>query len=142
MFESDLKALRLARDCSQEEVRRAYVRLTRRYPPEHFPERFKRIKQAFERLSLDPSHLQAAAVSIAQAESPLDVMDIMIEEALELAQTKSSEQDLPQPDVRELEPVLNAEGYREELFSVLQRIAEEGVAYKGGSASNEGSSQG
>lgn len=137
MFEADLKTLRLARDCGPDEVRRAYVRLTRRYPPEHFPERFKRIKQAFERLSLDPSHLQAAAVRIAHAESPQELFDIMTEEALDLALPESSEHGLPQPDVRELEPVLNADGYREELFTVLQRIADKGIAYKDASSSNE-----
>ena len=142
MFESDLKALRLARDCGPEEVRRAYVRLTRRYPPEHFPERFKRIKQAFERLSLDPSHLQAVAVRIAHAESTQEVFDIMTEEALDLALAQSSEHGLPQPDVRELEPVLNAEGYREELFAALQRIADKGITYKDGSSSNEAEPQG
>ncbi len=137
MFESDLKALRLARDCGPEEVRRAYVRLTRRYPPEHFPERFKKIKQAHERLSLEPSHLESKANSIRHADSPLEVFDAMLEEALDLVLSEKREDGLPQQDVRELEPVLNAARYREELFTVLQRIADKGFEYKDAPSSDQ-----
>ena len=38
MLETAYKTLRLDRQAGPEEVRAAYVRLDRRYPPEHFPE--------------------------------------------------------------------------------------------------------
>lgn len=135
MFESDLKMLRLSRDCGPDEVRQAYVRLTRRYPPEHFPERFKKIKQAYERLSLEPSLLESQANSIRDSDSPQEVFDVMLEEALRHALSEKREDDLPHPDVRELEPVLNAEGYRQELKNVLHRISEQGISYQDDSSS-------
>jgi curved DNA-binding protein CbpA len=45
--------LEVARTASREEIKHAYLRLVRRYPPERAPEEFKRIREAYETLS-DP----------------------------------------------------------------------------------------
>jgi len=37
-------------DCSDEEVRTAYRTLLKRYTPEHHPDRFQMIQQAYERI--------------------------------------------------------------------------------------------
>ena len=43
--------LGLARNATAEEIKRAYFSAVRRYPPERFPEEFKRIREAYETLS-------------------------------------------------------------------------------------------
>jgi len=124
MFEIATKILRLPRDCDREEVRRAYLRLVRRYPPEHFPERFKRIKQAYEEMSLEPSSLEPALHRLAQVETPREAMEIMLEEALDAAMGQETDEPT-RPGCMELEPVLRADSYREELAGVLERIGRE-----------------
>lgn len=120
MFESACRTLRLSRDCDREELRRAYIRLTRRYPPEYFPERFKRIKQAYDELILEPSSIEATVDHLAQAETPVEVFDLMLREVG--ASTEQQANELSEPDCLELEPVLNAGRYREELQGVLEQI--------------------
>lgn len=50
MFESDIEILRVSKDADPETLRKAYLRMVRRYPPEHFPEKFSRIHKAYNRL--------------------------------------------------------------------------------------------
>jgi hypothetical protein len=50
MFESALEILRVSEDADPETLRKAYLRMVRRYPPEHFPEKFSRIHKAYNRL--------------------------------------------------------------------------------------------
>lgn len=123
MFESARRILRLSRDCDREGVRQAYIRLTRRYPPEHFPERFKRIKQAYEELTLDPGSVESTVNHLAQAETPAEAFDIMLREDVDSAMDRQTEE-VSEPDCLELEPVLNTGLYREELMSVLKQIGE------------------
>lgn len=42
--------LGLSPDCSEEELRKRYLELVRKYPPETHPERFSKIHQAYEQL--------------------------------------------------------------------------------------------
>jgi DnaJ-class molecular chaperone len=58
MIESAYEILRVSRDAAPEEVRAAYVKLVRRYPPEHFPERFAAVRSAYEKLCLSDDYLQ------------------------------------------------------------------------------------
>lgn len=53
MIESAYETLKVGRDASPEEVRKSYVRLVRRYPPEHFPEKFAQLRNAYAMLTLD-----------------------------------------------------------------------------------------
>jgi hypothetical protein len=58
MIESAYEILRVARDATPDEVRAAYVKLVRRYPPERFPERFAAVRKAYEKLCLGDDYLQ------------------------------------------------------------------------------------
>ena len=58
MFEQARKTLKIARDADPETVRQAYVRLVRRYPPEHFPEKFVDLRQAYQQLTLDDNFIR------------------------------------------------------------------------------------
>ncbi len=55
--ENFYQRLAIEEDASHDEVRKAYRALLRRYPPERFPEEFKRIREAYETLS-DPEARQ------------------------------------------------------------------------------------
>lgn len=58
MLENEYKILRVSPDASSEELRAAYTKMVRRYPPEMFPERFAKVKDAYEALSLERGQLQ------------------------------------------------------------------------------------
>ncbi|MDR3354928.1 MAG: J domain-containing protein [Synergistaceae bacterium] len=58
MIESAYEILRIRRDADPEEVRAAYVKVVRRYPPERFPERFATFHNAYEKVCLSDDYLQ------------------------------------------------------------------------------------
>jgi curved DNA-binding protein CbpA len=57
MIESAYEILKIARDATPEEARKAFVRNVRRYPPEGFPEKFMEISGAYRRICLDDAFL-------------------------------------------------------------------------------------
>jgi curved DNA-binding protein CbpA len=57
MIEDAYEILKISRDAAPEEVRAAYVKLVRRYPPEHFPERLAAFRNAYDKVCLDDSFL-------------------------------------------------------------------------------------
>ncbi len=58
MFEKCTRTLRVSPDATKEEVRQAFVKLARRWPPEHFPARFTEIKHCADLLNLEDSALE------------------------------------------------------------------------------------
>jgi DnaJ-class molecular chaperone len=72
MIEAALKTLRLSDGAEPQEVRQAYVRLVRRYPPEHFPEQFSKIQSAYLLLTLDDSFISNAYNQVGSAPSLLE----------------------------------------------------------------------
>jgi len=52
------EALGLDHDADPEAIRRRYLELVRRYPPEREPERFARIREAYDRLRDPVIHLE------------------------------------------------------------------------------------
>jgi len=73
MIESAYKILRVAKNASPEDVRNAYVRLVRRYPPEHFPEKFAQLREAYQQLTLSDDFLNVTVKRIIDCESLLDL---------------------------------------------------------------------
>ncbi|MDR1133674.1 MAG: hypothetical protein LBL05_05890 [Synergistaceae bacterium] len=57
MIESAYELLKIPRNATPEEVRAAYVKLVRRYPPERFPERFAAFRNAYQKVCLDDDYL-------------------------------------------------------------------------------------
>ncbi|MDR1508995.1 MAG: hypothetical protein LBS53_05110 [Synergistaceae bacterium] len=57
MIESAYEILKIPRSASPEDVRAAYVKLVRRYPPEHFPERFAVFRDAYQKVCLGDDYL-------------------------------------------------------------------------------------
>ena len=125
MLEQALKLLRLPREVDMEAVRKAYIKQTRRYPPEHFPEKFKRIKQAYEQLRLEQSVLKPMADQFARAQSSDEIFRILFEEALLDAGTKHHEDQLSEQDFEQLETLFKADWYERQVKQALEEIGAE-----------------
>jgi hypothetical protein len=72
MFEQACKTLKLARDAGPEAVRQAYVRLVRRYPPEHFPEKFIELRRAYQQLTLNDDFIE----ELCESEMPMNPLNL------------------------------------------------------------------
>lgn len=72
MFEQHLRCLRLDLDTNFDiqTVRTAYIRMVRRYPPEHFPEKFAEIQSAWQALSLSKDFLRQMEEVASSLRSP------------------------------------------------------------------------
>ncbi len=70
MFESAYATLRISRDATPEAARQAYLRMVRRYPPEHFPDKFAEIRNAYRQLTLDDSSLDETREAMFRATPP------------------------------------------------------------------------
>jgi curved DNA-binding protein CbpA len=55
MLNRSFKTLNLPNTATTDDMRKAYVKLVRRFPPEHFPEKFRKIKKAYDLLTLNES---------------------------------------------------------------------------------------
>ena len=122
MLEQALKLLRLPRDADMEAVRTAYIKQTRRYPPEHFPEKFKRIKQAYEQLRLEQSSLKPIADHFARAKSEGEIFQLLFEEALLTAETNQHEAQLTRQDFEQLVGLFTAGSYERPVKQALKEI--------------------
>lgn len=69
MLKTCARMLRLADDAGPEQVRAAFAKLARRYPPEHFPARFIKIKQCAGLLNLEDAAVKTELDRIAESAS-------------------------------------------------------------------------
>jgi hypothetical protein len=119
MFEQARKTLKTARDAGPEEVREAYVRLVRRYPPEHFPEKFVDIRRAYQQLTLDDDFIEEFAKTAINLK-PLSLAGLMWYDHEELRpKREASLMDLL-PDL-EMEETLSA------LDDALEKAIRDGI---------------
>ncbi len=110
-----------------ETVRKAFVKLSRRYPPEHFPEKFKQIKNAFDRLSLNPSSINSLVKALASNPDAQSMATTLIEEAM---QTKTGKLPNPELDVYSLECIFDTPIRRQRLRDALADIRDHGLEFK------------
>ncbi len=71
--------LGLSPDSTEEELRKRYLELVRRYPPEKHPERFSKIHEAYEKLKNPLESINDMLFSMASDDS----IEQMIADALE-----------------------------------------------------------
>ncbi|MFP4672642.1 MAG: J domain-containing protein [Desulfohalobiaceae bacterium] len=128
MLEKDCKLLRVSRDADLEEIRQAFVKLTRRYPPEHFPEKFKKIKGAYDRLTLNWDSIKPMVKDLAYRDTPEGLKQLVIQEVLQ-AESSSSSASLPELDIQPLEPILNIAAHRQDIREVLEEVHAQGLEY-------------
>ena len=135
MFEKECSILHVPRDADQETVRKAFVKLSRRYPPEHFPEKFKTIKNAYERLSLNYSSIKTLVQELSSHHTPKRMIPCLFEQALQIEAT-FPRLEVPEMDVMSLEPIFAASDHQRTLQAVLKDIQDQGVEYEVGPNGN------
>ena len=94
MIESAFEVLRIPRNATLEEVRTAYVRLVRRYPPERFPERFAVIRNAYQKVCLGEDYLKNLLETGISQVSPLEFAGFLWGDRKELKPEESDLLDL------------------------------------------------
>jgi len=112
MIESAYDLLRVKKNSSPEDVRKAYVRLVRRYPPEHFPEKFAELRKAYQQLTLSDDFLAEITKRIIHSESALEVAACLWGDRRELLYE-------PQFAPEELMSLLEGEEARRDLDELL-----------------------
>ncbi|MDZ7759813.1 MAG: J domain-containing protein [Desulfovermiculus sp.] len=129
MLEKDGSMLRVPRDADLEVVRKAFVKLSRRYPPEHFPDKFKEIKRAYDRLTLNYSSINSLVKELASAPTAQAMAKCLVDEALQ-DKTNSPPPQVPELNVYSLEPIFDAPAQQQRLKKLLQDIGDQGLEYK------------
>jgi curved DNA-binding protein CbpA len=86
MFLSSYRTLKISPGSSKEKVREAYVRLVRRYPPEHFPDKFRKIQFAYDELSLAEEIVAKAYASVGRMRDSYSYAGFFLGDHLELPQ--------------------------------------------------------
>ncbi|MDR1978807.1 MAG: DnaJ domain-containing protein [Synergistaceae bacterium] len=124
MIESAYELLRVSREAGPEEVRQAYVRLVRRYPPEHFPEKFASIRRAYQQLTLDDDFIQEVFSSARGGYStPLELAGFLWGDRKELRPERES-------PLTDLIPLLKGEEIKLALSQLLEDAASQKIEWK------------
>jgi curved DNA-binding protein CbpA len=123
MIESAYETLHVPRDAEPEEVRRAYVRLVRRYPPEHFPERFASLRRAYQQLNLDDDFIEEISSRIKDDSEPLEMAGFLWGDRKDLR----PEKDVP---LTELISLLRTKDMRVVLNELLEKASSEKIEWK------------
>lgn len=124
MLETARETLRVGREAGPEEVRQAYVRLLRRYPPEHFPGKFATLDQACRQLTLDDAAVDAFFRQMSSISSPLEFAGLLWGDAAELRP--------PAFDLSELSPLVKAGAGEAELDGMLAALEVADIEWRDG----------
>jgi hypothetical protein len=123
MIESAYEILHVPRDADPEEVRRAYVRLVRRYPPEHFPEKFASLRRAYQQLTLDDDFIEEIFSRVKDDSKPLEMAGFLWGDRKDLRPEKN----VP---LTELISLLRAKEMRTILDELLEKAASVKMEWK------------
>jgi hypothetical protein len=123
MIESAYEIMRVPRDAGPEAVRQAYIRLVRRYPPEHFPEKFASIRRAYQQLTISEDFIQEVFNRIKEDSSPLEMAGFVWGDRQDL----KPEKDAPLTDLISL---LRGNEMRDALDEMLEEAASEKIEWK------------
>jgi curved DNA-binding protein CbpA len=118
MIEAAYELLRVPRDADPQEVRQAYVRLVRRYPPEHFPEKFASLRRAYQQLNLEDDFLQEISSYVKEESAPLEIAGFLWGDRKNLRPEKSS-------SLSDLTMLLRATDTRQALDELLNKARTE-----------------
>jgi DnaJ-class molecular chaperone len=123
MIESAYDILKIGRNATPDEVRNAYVRLVRRYPPERFPDKFASFRKAYQQLMLGEDFLQDLFDRIPSESTPLDLAGLLWGDRKELKPEAGAA-------LTDIMPFLAAGGKRSALNEILEKAASEKIEWK------------
>ncbi|MDR1378668.1 MAG: hypothetical protein LBJ36_06400 [Synergistaceae bacterium] len=123
MIESAYEILKVGRNATPDEVRHAYVRLVRRYPPERFPDKFAAFRKAYQQLLLGEDFLQDLFGRMPGESKPLDLAGLLWGDRKELKPEANVE-------LMDLAPLLMTEGKKSTLNEILKKAASEEIKWK------------
>jgi hypothetical protein len=115
MINDALKTLKLDRSAGPEDIRKAYVRLVRRFPPEHFPEKFVVVHDAYRLLSLESGAMERMVDRFRSIDHPLEVAAILWGDSDELKRNVEIDWD-------EIENLFKTNSRLDELQSILENV--------------------
>ncbi|MDR0356201.1 MAG: J domain-containing protein [Deltaproteobacteria bacterium] len=75
MLQEHFRTLRVAPGSSLDEIRDAYVKLVKRYPPEQFPDKFRAVKSAYDCLSLSDDFVNLLCEDILKSDEKKDLIN-------------------------------------------------------------------
>lgn len=119
MFEKCTHTLRVPPDATLEQVRQAFIKLARRWPPEHFPARFTEIKSCSDMLNLEDAALEEYVNRIAKSEEIAFMIDLLPGSAKSLA---ADDADTVEPDLPAFLDLLNPDRRRQSMLACLEKI--------------------
>jgi hypothetical protein len=122
MIESAYEILKISRDATPEEARAAYVKLIRRYPPEHFPERVASLRNAYGKVCLDDEFLASLFESAVCQRTPLEFAGFLWGDRKEFSPAES--------DLRDLATLINSPHERS-ADSILESIDTSNIEWRG-----------
>jgi hypothetical protein len=123
MIESAYEILHVPRDADPEAVRRAYVRLVRRYPPEHFPEKFASLRRAYQQLTLDDDFIEEILNRVKDDSTPLEMAGFLWGDRKDLKPKKEA-------PLTELISLLRVKDMKTTLDELLEKASSEKMEWK------------
>ncbi|MDR2179918.1 MAG: hypothetical protein LBP21_06395 [Synergistaceae bacterium] len=123
MIESAYDILHVPRDAGPEEVRRAYVRLVRRYPPEHFPEKFAALRRAYQQVTLSEDFIEEMFSRVKEDGEPLEMAGFLWGDRRDL----KPEKEVP---LTELVSLLRVKNMRSVLDGMLEKASAEKITWR------------
>ena len=127
MFEKCTRTLRVAPEATTEEVRQAFVKLARRWPPEHFPARFTEIKHCTDLLNLEDSVLEELLTRVMKSEVTDFLVGLLPEPACAAAENATVAQTL---DISAFLDLLNPHLRRQAMLACLEKVSDGTAFYR------------
>ena len=129
MFEKACKTLRVDPDAPPEAVRKAFVKMVRRYPPEHFSRKFAELQKARDELTLTEERLEALLKGYHEADTAEGFLNFWFGDLLEdVGNTMSTE--VEHLDLSYLVTLLEKDSQKESLDEAIKAIGEKGVEFQ------------
>jgi curved DNA-binding protein CbpA len=89
VFRAAIKTLKVSPRDDKEAIHKAYVRLVRRFPPEHFPEQFRKIQNAYHELTLADHFLKKVFTEVGTLKTKFQMAAFFWGDRLEMSPTEA-----------------------------------------------------
>lgn len=119
MLDKCTRTLRVHSEATADEIRQAFIKLARRYPPEHFPAKFAEIKHCSDLLNLEDKALEEYLSHISSTEV-MDLIAMLLPEDFNAPIVDGS---VPELDIAAYMDLLNPEQRRREMLSCLDQVS-------------------